>query len=176
MKRALFLDRDGVINVDHAYVHKPDDFEFIDGIFELVAAANRVGYLTIVITNQAGIGRGYYTEADFEKLTAWMKQQFLVKGAHIDDVYYCPHHPESAMGNYLKDCDCRKPKPGMLLKAMNEHSIDMANSIFIGDKESDMIAGRAAGINCLVMNNPSNEKKFYITISDIKDAIKFLTQ
>lgn len=176
MKRALFLDRDGVINVDHAYVHKPDDFEFIDGIFELVAAANRAGYLTIVITNQAGIGRGYYTEADFEKLTAWMKQQFLLNGAHIDDVYYCPHHPESAIGDYLQECDCRKPKPGMLLKAMKEHSIDMANSIFIGDKHSDMIAGQATGIKTLLLLNNSEESFFAENINSLASALRFFSK
>ena len=92
-KPALFLDRDGVINLDHGYVHTPEEFEFVDGIFEVVATANRAGYLVVVVTNQAGIGRGYYSETQFHALTDWMKASFAEHGGQIDAVYFCPYHP-----------------------------------------------------------------------------------
>lgn len=143
---ALFLDRDGVINVDHAYVIRREDFEFIDGIFDLCRAAKKLGYLIIVVTNQAGIGRGYYTEADFMELTAWMRDAFSRKGAPIDGVYYCPYHPEHGIGDYKVDAPCRKPFPGMLFQAAQEHDVDLSKSVLIGDKFSDIEAGVAAGV------------------------------
>jgi len=150
-KKALFLDRDGVINVDHGYVHTPDNFEFIDGIFELVVAANQAGYLVIVVTNQAGIGRGYYTIDKFNHLTDWMSDRFAEQGAQIDAVYFCPHHPEMGVNEYLRHCDCRKPAPGMIRKAELEHSIDLKNSILIGDHFSDVKAANAAGIKTAIL-------------------------
>ena len=108
---ALFLDRDGVINVDHGYVHKPEAAEFIDGIFELVAAAKRAGYLVVVVTNQAGIGRGYYSDADFHALMDWMKARFVKRGGQVDAVYFCPDHPESGIGGYHHESEFRKPAP-----------------------------------------------------------------
>lgn len=147
---ALFLDRDGVINVDHGYVCRPDDFEFVDGIFDLVIAANRAGYLVVVVTNQAGIGRGYYSEADFQALTDWMNARFVVQGGCIDAVYFCPFHPEHGVGEYRRESEFRKPGPGMLLQAGREHKIDFARSIFVGDKPSDMAAGQAAGVGTLL--------------------------
>lgn len=147
---ALFLDRDGVINVDHGYVHTPEEFEFVEGIFELVAAAKRAGYLVIIVTNQAGIGRGYYSETQFHTLTNWMKKRFDAHGGNIDAVYFCPYHPKHGIGKYLRESDCRKPGPGMLLLAERELKIDMTRSIFIGDKPSDMAAGRAAGVGTLL--------------------------
>ena len=131
MRPALFLDRDGVINVDHAYVHHPKDFQFIEGVFELVAAANKAGYLVVVVTNQAGIGRGYYTEADFHALTEWMHEQFALHNARIDAVYFCPFHPEHGIGRYKRNADCRKPKPGMVLQAADEQKIELSRSLRI---------------------------------------------
>ena len=147
---ALFLDRDGVINVDYGYVHRPEEFEFVEGIFDLVAVANKAGYLVVVVTNQAGIGRGYYTEAQFHALTAWMKTQFNEHGAIIDAVYFCPCHPEHGIGAYRRESEFRKPASGMLLQAQSELDIEMAHSILIGDKPSDMAAGRAAGVGTLL--------------------------
>jgi D-glycero-D-manno-heptose 1,7-bisphosphate phosphatase len=143
---ALFLDRDGVINVDHGYVHTPEEFQFIDGIFDLVSAANRSGYLVVVVTNQAGIGRGYYSEAQFHALTDWMKTKFAEHGGKIDAVYFCPHHPTEGLGIYRKDCDCRKPAPGMLLAARHDLDINLTKSIFVGDLLKDVQAADAAGI------------------------------
>jgi len=149
-RRALFLDRDSAINVDHTCVHKKEDFRFIDGVFELVAAANRTDYLVVVATNQAGIGRGYYSEADFHSLMAWVKAQFAARNERIDAVYFCPFHPEHGVVVYRKDSECRKPAPGMLLQAGTDLGIEFARSVLVGDKPSDMEAGRAAGVGALL--------------------------
>ena len=173
---ALFLDRDGVINVDYGYVHRPEEFDFIEGIFELVAAANRAGYLVVVVTNQAGIGRGYYSEAQFHALTDWMKTRFNEHGAIIDAVYFCPCHPEHGIGAYRRESAFRKPAPGMLLQAQRELDIDMAQSILIGDKPSDMAAGRAAGVGTLLHLNgeKTDSDADTIVVTLLSDALPYL--
>lgn len=176
MRPALFLDRDGVINIDYGYVFKPDNFDFIDGIFDLVAAANERGYLVIVITNQAGIGRGFYTESDFFQITNWMKEQFVLRRAHLDDVYFCPFHPRFGVGKYLSDSDLRKPSPGMLLQATREHDIDLAKSIFVGDKDTDMIAGQRAGVGTLLLYHSARSAGPWKTISDLSSVTDFLRE
>ena len=140
--KALFLDRDGVINVEKDYLYKIEDFEFIDGIIELCKHYQSLNYLIFVVTNQSGIARGYYSEEDFAKLSEWMKAEFLKYGVDIKKVYHCPHHP-SISG----ECSCRKPKPGMLLEAKSEFDLDMNNSLLIGDKERDIEAALNAGVN-----------------------------
>jgi D-glycero-D-manno-heptose 1,7-bisphosphate phosphatase len=169
---ALFLDRDGVINVDHGYVCKPEYFEFIDGIFELVSAANAAGYLVIVITNQAGIGRGHYSEQEFHRLTDWMKAQFALRGARIDAVYFCPFHPEHGVGEYRRESDCRKPGPGMVLQAQKEHDVDLGRSILVGDKPSDMQAGRTAGVGSLLYLGETNVAEGAIPITRLDQALR----
>ena len=149
-RKALFLDRDGVINVDRNYVHRVEDFEFLPGIVELCAAAGARGYLIVVVTNQAGIGRGYYTEADFQRLTAWMVGTFRQRSIDIARVYHCPYHPTAGVGEYRRESFDRKPNPGMLLKARDELGLDLAGSVLIGDKDSDIEAGRAAGVSHLI--------------------------
>jgi D-glycero-D-manno-heptose 1,7-bisphosphate phosphatase len=151
VNKALFLDRDGVINHNYGYVYRQDNFEFEEGIFELCRAAQALGYLLIVVTNQAGIARGYYTETDFENITLWMLKRFQQENVNIADVYYCPFHPEHGIGSYRQDSFDRKPKPGMLLKAEAKHHLALEYSVMLGDKPSDMAAGKAAGvgINCL---------------------------
>jgi len=146
VNRALFLDRDGVINHDSGYTSSTENFQFIDGIFDLCRAAKQLGYLIIVVTNQAGIGRGYYTEADFLKLTEWMCEQFEAESAPITEVFYCPYHPEYGVGDYKKESFDRKPNPGMILQAAEKYNIDLAHSIMIGDNDSDMQAASKAGI------------------------------
>ena len=141
MQKALFLDRDGVINVEKDYLFKIADFEFIDGIFELCRYYQNLGYIIVVVTNQSGIARGYYTEDDFNKLTSWMKDRFLDEGITIKKVYFCPHHPD-----ITGECLCRKPKPKMLLDAAKEFDIDLKNSVMIGDKQRDIEAGLNAGL------------------------------
>jgi D-glycero-D-manno-heptose 1,7-bisphosphate phosphatase len=154
-KRALFLDRDGVINVDIGYLHRKEDCVFLPGIFELVRRARRLGYDVFVVTNQAGIARGYYSEETFAEFTRWMLKRFEAEGAPITQVYCCPHHPTAGVGEYLKVCECRKPAPGMLLRAAQEHQVDLSASIFVGDAVTDMQAGFAAGIGtlCLLANS-----------------------
>lgn len=173
-RSALFLDRDGVINVNHGYVHRPEEFEFVGGIFELVAAANRMGYLVVVVTNQAGIGRGYYVEAQFHALTNWMKSGFAEHGGRIDAVYFCPYHPEHGIGEYRRESEFRKPAPGMLLQAQRELGIDMEQSIFIGDKPTDMAAGRAAGVGTLLHLNGEKAGDDTIVITQLSEALPYL--
>jgi len=145
-KPALFLDRDGVLNVDTGYVHLPEEFQWIDGAPEAVKMFNDAGYLVIVITNQSGIGRGLYSEEEFKGFTRWIDEKLRSRGAHIDAVYYCPHHPTEAQGRYKTDCSCRKPKPGLIDRALTECPIDQACSVMIGDKASDIQAARCIGI------------------------------
>jgi D-glycero-D-manno-heptose 1,7-bisphosphate phosphatase len=139
MRRAAFLDRDGVINVDRSYVHRVEDFEFVPGTLEACRELARRGWLLVVATNQSGIGRGFYGEEDFRRLTGWMRAQFDQHGAPLAGVYFCPHQPVDA-------CECRKPAPGMLLAAARELSLDLARSILFGDKCEDLMAARAAGV------------------------------
>jgi D-glycero-D-manno-heptose 1,7-bisphosphate phosphatase len=143
--RALFLDRDGVINVDHGYVYQRESFEFVTGIFELCKHAKTLGYLIFVVTNQAGIGRGYYSEQEFLSLTEWMCDVFVEQGAPIDGVYFCPYHPDG-VGVYKMDSPFRKPAPGMILQAASDFDVDLNGSILVGDKDSDIQAGIAAGV------------------------------
>ena len=141
MQKALFLDRDGVINVEKDYLYKIEDFEFIDGIVELCRYYQDNGYKIFVVTNQSGIARGYYSEDDFAKLSKWIIKEFSKYGIDITKTYHCPHHPD-----INGKCECRKPKPKMLLDAEKEFDLDMKNSIMIGDKERDIEAGLNAGV------------------------------
>lgn len=145
-RKALFLDRDGVINVNHGYVHTPENTEWVPGIFELCARARRADYLLVVVTNQAGIARGYYSVMEFLDYTQWMHEQFASKGILLAATYYCPHHPDAGTGVLRINCDCRKPAPGMLIAAQRELKLDLKSSLFIGDKGSDIEAGHAAGV------------------------------
>jgi D-glycero-D-manno-heptose 1,7-bisphosphate phosphatase len=149
--KALFLDRDGVINVDTGHVHRRESFEFIPGIFELCSAAQELGYLLVVVTNQAGIARGYYSESDFNELTDWMMGQFAEKNVRITRLYYCPYHPVFGVGRYKYDSPDRKPNPGMLLRAQSDLDLDMASSVLLGDKLSDIQAGCAAGVGTQIL-------------------------
>ena len=145
-RQALFLDRDGVININHGYVHTAANTDWVPGIFEVVADAHARGYLPIVVTNQAGIGRGLYDEAGFLAYTAWMHAQFAMRGTPLLATYWCPHHPDAGIGDYGVECDCRKPRPGMLLQAIERFDIDPSRSLMIGDKLGDLDAADAAGV------------------------------
>jgi len=171
MKKALFLDRDGIINVDHGYVYKIEEFEFMPNIFDICKLAIENNYLIIIITNQSGIGRGKYSESDFKKLTEWMHKQFLMQGVKITDVFYCPHHPKKAIGKYLKNCNCRKPAPGLIHQAVKKYQIDVNQSIFIGDKITDIQAAESAGIkNKVLFSNmpPEHSLIEFIYVSDLE--------
>ncbi|MDE2370335.1 MAG: HAD family hydrolase [Burkholderiales bacterium] len=158
-RRALFLDRDGVINVDHGYVHRVEQFEFCPGIAALIARANTLGLAVVVVTNQAGIARGYYTEADFQALTAWMVAELARRGALVDRVYHCPYHPEHGIGEYRRESPRRKPNPGMLLQAAEELDIDLARSVLVGDYETDIEAGRRAGVGHRILIDWSGQAR-----------------
>lgn len=150
-RRAAFLDRDGVINLDRGYVFRREDFQFIDGVLEASARLVQHGFALVVVTNQSGIGRGMYTESDFALLTAWMKLQFADSGAPLAGVYFCPHHPLDAHGVYRTQCDCRKPAPGMLLRAAGELHLDLPRSVMFGDRRDDLLAARTAGVPARVL-------------------------
>ena len=172
--KTIFLDRDGVINKEINYLHKIEDFEFINGVFEACQYLENLNYKIIITTNQSGISRGYYTENDFQKITKWMLSQFNNNNIDILDVIHCPHLPSDF-------CDCRKPKPGMLLSAETKHNIDMENSWMIGDKENDIKAANNAGIiNTILVKSGheidelnSNSKFILDSIKDIHQAIKY---
>jgi D-glycero-D-manno-heptose 1,7-bisphosphate phosphatase len=155
MNKALFLDRDGVINVDINYLYKIEDVQFIDGIFELCKHYQNLGFLIIVVTNQSGIVRGIYSEKDFDVLTSWMTKEFANRGIEIKKFYFCPHHPDIS-----GECDCRKPHPGMLLAAAKEYDLDLKSSIMIGDKERDIEAGLNAGLLETYLFDKSKSVKF----------------
>ena len=148
---AIFLDRDGTINVDHGYVHESDNFQFIDGVIDAMRELKKMGYALVVVTNQSGIARGIFTEDTFMHLTEWMDWSLADREIDLDGIYYCPHHPEGTVEEYRQECDCRKPQPGMLLSAQKELNIDMAASYMVGDKIDDMLAGKAAGVGIKVL-------------------------
>ncbi|MGG4690755.1 D-glycero-beta-D-manno-heptose 1,7-bisphosphate 7-phosphatase [Proteus mirabilis] len=143
---AVFLDRDGTINIDHGYVSEIDNFEFIEGVIEAMAELKAMGYALVLVTNQSGIGRGYYSEDQFLHLTEWMDWSLADRGVDLDGIYYCPHHPDANIEEYKKECDCRKPATGMFMDAKAQLNIDMASSYMVGDKKEDMLAAKAAGV------------------------------
>ncbi len=151
LRRALFLDRDGVINEEVGYLHRFQDVRFVKGIVPLLQAANAQGWFVCVVTNQAGIGRGLYSEQQFQELMHEMRAALSEQDAHLDAVYFSPFHPEHGIGEYRRDTECRKPNPGMLLRAAQEHSLDLCGSIMVGDRCSDMQAGAAAGVSELYL-------------------------
>lgn len=178
--RALFLDRDGVINVNHGYVHRTDNFEFIDDIFDVARTAHAQHYKLVVITNQAGIARGYYSQQQFYDLTSWMCEQFLKRGSQIAKVYFSPYHPTEGVGEYKKDDFSRKPHPGMILQAQHELNLDLERSILIGDKVSDIQAGIAAGVGCNILFAQERPTELpsdaYQRITKLRDALSFITR
>lgn len=181
-RKALFLDRDGVINVDHGYVHRAQDCDFVPGIFELAKAAMRLGYRIIIVTNQSGIARGYYSRDQFHAFSCWLEQQFWRRGILISHTYHCPHHPAQT-GPFGFSCSCRKPRPGMLFKARKDFGIRLDRSIMVGDSLSDIRCAQVAGIGKAVLLRQSRRhfepkleariKKPYYRASSLR-AIKSL--
>jgi D-glycero-D-manno-heptose 1,7-bisphosphate phosphatase len=170
--KAVFLDRDGVINKEVNYLYKIDEFEFIEGVFEACYEFIQKGYKLIIITNQSGIAKGIYKENDYRILTKWMKMQFKIRSIDILDVFFCPHNPSS-------NCECRKPMPGMFFKSFNKYKIDASASWMIGDKESDIQAANNAGIeNTIIVKSGHkidtiNSKAKYI-IDSINESIEII--
>ncbi len=146
MAKAIFFDRDGTLNVDVDYLYRIEDFKWIDGAIDAIKFCNQNNYLAIVITNQSGVARGMYSEDDVNRLHAWMNEELSKVGAHIDAFYYCPHHPRGAVEKYSVECDCRKPRPKMILDALNRFDIARDQSLMIGDKQRDIDSGLNAGV------------------------------
>ena len=167
--KAVFLDRDGVINVDYGYVYQINNFKFIDGIFSLAKKVVRKGYHLIIITNQAGVARGYYTEDDFIKLSTWMCEQFQLNGSPISKVYFAPTHPTEGVGKYRVSDYRRKPNPGMILEAARDFDLDLKKSILIGDKESDVAAGLCAGVGCNILFRSLNKR------TEVNDSVRVVS-
>lgn len=157
-RKAAFLDRDGVINLDRAYVHQWDEFEFVPGAVDAMRRLREAGYVLIVVTNQSGLARGMYTEAQFQELTRCMREALAAAGAEVEAVYHCPHHPKGKVPELALDCDCRKPEPGMILQAVREHGLSLEHSFMVGDKPSDIEAARAAGLGRAYIVQSDNEE------------------
>ncbi|HET9088270.1 MAG TPA: HAD family hydrolase [Acidobacteriaceae bacterium] len=177
--KALFLDRDGVVNREISYLWQAEHTEFTPGIFDLCRVAQGRGYKLIILTNQSGIAREMYSEGNFHDFMLWMASQFKQQDIELDAYYYCPHHPIHGKGKYHKDCADRKPNPGMLLRASEDHLVDLARSIFIGDRCSDACAGTAASIGTMILMQNGHSawcprEKFHARIANLLDAIPLL--
>lgn len=159
MNKAVFLDRDGTINIDKHYLYKREDFEYLDGAVNALRRLTEAGYLLVVITNQSGIARGYYTEQDFLSLNDWMITDLANKGVEICKTYYCPHYPESNEGRYSQVCECRKPATGLFWRAKEELDIDMEQSYAVGDKLRDLSICNESGVRGFLINNAGDNKE-----------------
>lgn len=166
MKSAIFFDRDGVLNEEVGYLHEVEKFKWIDGAIDSIKFCNYNGILAVVVTNQSGVARGIYTEDDVKKIHSHMQNELKNFGAHIDAFYYCPHHPEGKVTAYRKICDCRKPKPGLILRACRDLNIDPSTSIMIGDGQRDIEAGENAGLKYSLLFNGGN------LFNSIKDKLQ----
>lgn len=164
VKKCIFLDRDGNINVEVDYLHKPEDFKFIDGVEKAIKIFNNLGYLVIVVTNQSGVARGYYNEEDVLKLHEHINGELKKTGGKVDGYYYCPHHPNGVEVKYRKKCLCRKPELGMFLEAKKDFDIDFEHSFIVGDKLSDIESGLRLGMESVLVRSghgKEEEKKLY---------------
>lgn len=175
MARALFLDRDGVINVDHGYIDAIERFDVIPGVFEALARARDCGFLLVVVTNQSGIARGYFSAADYDSIERHMIAQFEASGIRFAGIYHCPHHIDG-LGSLAVECDCRKPAPGLILQACADLAIDPSRSIMIGDRASDLQAGEAAGIpNCFLIDGIGDQHERFVSLFDFITSRTFET-
>ncbi len=163
--KIAFLDRDGVVNLDHGYVHRIADFQFTEQFFPACALLQQAGYSLAIVTNQSGIARGYYTEGDFAVLTAWLKQQFVLNGLELDAIYHCPHNADS-------NCNCRKPKPGMVMEHLALTGALAKDCIMFGDKPSDQACAQAAKLGRFFMvNTPQQPTHFYDTVQNFVQSM-----
>jgi D-glycero-D-manno-heptose 1,7-bisphosphate phosphatase len=174
--RALFLDRDGVVNEEVGYLHRIEDVRFVDGIFSLCRTAMKLGYRLIVVTNQAGIARGYYSEADFDRLTEWMQNALRAEGVELDAVYFCPFHPVHGVGQYKREHEDRKPGTGMLRRGAGEFGLSLADSLMIGDRCSDVAAANAAGLRqmFLITGTETGCSGNYLAVTSLQEVERWL--
>jgi D-glycero-D-manno-heptose 1,7-bisphosphate phosphatase len=179
MTRALFLDRDGVVNEEIGYLHRAEEVRFVDGIFSLCRTAVRLGYRLIVVTNQAGIARGFYSEADFELLMAYIREEFRVEGVELDAVYYCPFHPEHGVGKYKREHEDRKPGIGMLRRGMTEFGLELGESVMVGDRCSDVGAANAAGLRQMFLITGTESAECngrYLSVDSLVEVERWLLE
>lgn len=180
MNRAVFLDRDGVmIQEPPHYIYRQDQLKLIPGTEEAIRSLNHNKFKVVVVSNQAGVAKGYYLEKEVILFNQLMKEELELYSAYVDSIYFCPHHPDARVKKYRTDCDCRKPKPGMLKKAEKEHNIDLKKSFLIGDKNSDILAGKSVGCKtCIVLTGYGNEEleKYEVgydfIAKDLRDAVE----
>ena len=176
---AIFLDRDGVLNRDFNYVHRIEDLELLPQVSESLTALKNAGFLLIVVSNQSGVARGKFTLADVEAFNQALIRKVMDEGGpQIDAVYVCPHHRGGSVKTYAVDCECRKPKPGLLLRAAHEHNVDLTASIMVGDKVSDISAGKAAGLTKLFLVNSEQYNQSSTSadrVQDLWDAVQHIT-
>jgi D-glycero-D-manno-heptose 1,7-bisphosphate phosphatase len=173
-KKALFLDRDGVINVNHGYVFDAKNVDFVEGIFALIERFCNLDYQPVIVTNQSGIARGYYTQAQFFEVMEYFQKIFSEKGLPQIPVYFCPHHPDYPENGYEKGepCQCRKPNPGMILEAAEQLSLNLVDSVFVGDKLSDMLAAKKAGIKTAFLIDPKHEQIQSLETNEYKEKLQ----
>ena len=173
MRSAVFLDRDGVLNEDKKYASDPKIAKLLPGVTSAVKRLNDAGMAVIVVSNQSGIARGYHTENDTRAFNAELDEQLRAEGARVDGWYYCPHLPEGTVAEYAKECDCRKPKSGMLMQAAGEHDIDLSKSFMVGDKERDIAAGTSAGTQTILVGNTVSDTDSQPTLwaADLSEAV-----
>lgn len=169
---ALFLDRDGVINLDKGYVSRVEDFEWMPGAAACIRNFKARGWFVFVVTNQSGIARGLYTEKDMDDLHAWMMSELIQSGARIDRIYHCPYHNQGEINRYRKDSFDRKPKPGMLLQAMADFPVKREMSFLIGDKETDIQAARAAGVGAFLFKGGNLETFAEWALADFEQGAR----
>ncbi|HMG72611.1 MAG TPA: HAD family hydrolase [Pyrinomonadaceae bacterium] len=185
--RAVFCDRDGVLIRDCGYLHDPDRIEILDGVPAAIRLLNESGFLSLVVTNQSGVARGYFSENIVQRTHAAISKRLAEAGAHIDAFYYCPHYPDAVVPAYKQDCDCRKPKPGMILRAAETWGIDLSKSFMVGDKGSDVEAGKAVGARTLLIlpeggqrTSPDQESAFTQqpdwVATDLLEAVQWILQ
>lgn len=182
MAKAAFIDRDGVINEERNYVHRIEDFVLLPGVAEGLALLRDAGYRLVVVTNQAGIARGYYDQAAMDRLHDHLRAQLADAGVSLDAIYFCPHHPQGSVATLAVDCDCRKPAPGMLLQAAKDLDLDLSASVLVGDKLSDIQAGRRAGVHRAVLVEsghavePAARAEADLVVLDLLAAARALVQ
>jgi D-glycero-D-manno-heptose 1,7-bisphosphate phosphatase len=177
-RRALFLDRDGVVNEEVGYLIRPEDVRFLPGLFALCRTAASLGYRILVVTNQAGIARGFYTEEDFARLTEWMQLELAREGVPFDAVYYCPFHPEHGLGRYKREHEDRKPGTGMLRRGAIEFGVSLAESVMVGDRCSDIAAANSAGLRqaFLIAGTETSCPGDYRPVTTLAEVEQWLTE
>lgn len=172
MNKAVFLDRDGTINIEKNYLYRKEDFEFIEGVPQTLKFFREKGFLLVLITNQSGIARGYYSQNDMERLHEYMQNELKIYHAQFDDIYYCPHHPDAIVTKYRAACNCRKPGTGMFECAIREHNIDMRNSFAIGDRERDLLPAEKLGAACILLSETPSDR--WLTCKNLLETQQYI--